>query len=158
MCKTSLSNSIRGGLVIPLLASILRLCGLINSDIAVDKETPRMVPGLPNLRPFDLFIAFDHMLGESNWRTPLSRLGINVTVVHALPQFVTTTKVAQKNEIYLRLRNGEELKFQRRGKSCKETGVTLTGDEIIASILRAGMGFLPFAVSAHGRIGSLLDS
>ena len=58
MPKTPLSNSIRDGLI-PLLASILRLCGLINSDIAVDKETPRMVPGLPNLRPFDLSIAFD---------------------------------------------------------------------------------------------------
>ena len=55
-----------------------------------------MVSGLPNLRPFDLSIAFDHMLGESNRRTPLSRLGIDVTVVHALPQFVTNTKVAQK--------------------------------------------------------------
>ena len=47
------------------------------------------------------------------------------------------------------------MKFQRRGKSCKDTGVTLTGDEIVGSILRAGMSFLPIALSAHGRIGSL---
>ena len=34
----------------------------------------------------------------------------------------------------------------------------MTGDEIIAPILRAGMSFLPFAVSPHGRIGSLMRS
>ena len=114
-----------------------------------------MLPGLPNLRPFDLSILFDHVLGDGHFLTTLTRLGFDVTVVRSTTQFSTCTKAACEKEIYLHLRDGEKMKFQCRGKSCKDTGVTLTGDETVGAILWAGMGFFPIALSAHGRIGSL---
>ena len=58
-----------------------------------------MVPGLPNLRPFDLSILFDHVLGDGYFWTPLFRLDFNVTIVRSSPQFSTHTKAARKKEI-----------------------------------------------------------
>ena len=95
------------------------------------------------------------MVGGSVYRSPLTRLGFEVTVVRSTPQFSTNTEFAKKNEIHMRLRDGEKMKFQRRGKSCKDTMVTMTGDEIIGMILGNNMALLPIAVSAHGRLGSL---
>ena len=44
---------------------------------------------------------------------------------------------------------GERDKFQRTGASCKETGVTLSGDGMIGSILKNNMGFVPIALTTH---------
>ena len=57
----------------------------------------------------------------------------------------------------MRLRDGERDKFQRDGASCKETGITLSGDDMIGSILKNNMGFVPIALTAHGRMGSLIE-
>ena len=59
-----MSNRIRDGLM-PLLVSLAKMCDPVRDDSMVDTETPRMVPGLPNIRPFDISIPFDQVLGDS---------------------------------------------------------------------------------------------
>ena len=113
-----------------------------------------IIRGLPNTRPFDISILFDHLLGESAWRTPLHQLGVDVTVVTSKPLPPPTTPAARNNEITLRLSEG---KFQRRGRSDSDTQVTLTGDEITGNYLRQNMALLPFAISPHGHLGSLAE-
>ena len=48
------------------------------------------------MRPFDLSVLFDHMLGEAKWRSPLTRLGFVLTFVQSTPKFSTRTAAAQK--------------------------------------------------------------
>jgi hypothetical protein len=57
----------------------------------------------------------------------------------------------------LRLRKGEKGKFMRRGKTDKETMMTLTGDQIIGEIINNNMALLPIAISPHGHLGSLFE-
>ena len=99
--------------------------------------------------------SFDQLMDETTWRTSLTKLGMDVTMVSSKPLYSTMTEAAREKEIHLRLRNGEKLKFQRRGKTDKSTMVTLTGDQIIADIIRNNMALLPIAISAHGQFGSL---
>ena len=47
------------------------------------------------------------------------------------------------------------MKFQRKGKTDKGTGVTYSGDEIIGDIIRNNQALIPISVSPHGHMGSL---
>ena len=57
----------------------------------------------------------------------------------------------------MRLRKGERNKFQRQGHTDSETGVSLTGDDIIGSIIGRNMALLPISVSPHGHLGSIIE-
>ena len=131
-------NSIRDGLA-RLLEELLPLVKLIGSPTAILKEPRGIIRGLPNTRPFDISILFDHLLGESAWRTPLFQLGVDVTVITSKPLPPPNTPAARNTEIKLRLSDGERKKFQRRGRSDSDTQVTLTGDEITGDYLRQNM-------------------
>ena len=157
-CKGTMSNKVRDG-VIKLLKPICTTVNLIDSDGMITSETPRVIPGLPNKRPFDLSINFDHMLNDNAWRCTLSRLGFDVVFVPTKNKNLisVSTDDARSNEYKMRLRDGERDKFQREGASCKETGITLSGDDMIGSILKNNMGFVPIAMTAHGRMGSLIE-
>ena len=54
---------------------------LTSSEAMVEREPPEVIPELPRLRPFDISILFDHMLGEDVWRSDLKMLGIDSTTV-----------------------------------------------------------------------------
>jgi hypothetical protein len=155
-CKTALSNKIRDGLC-ALLREICKTVKLISGNTMMDCERPRVIDKIPTIRPFDFSILFDHMLDESAWRSPLKMLGFDVVCVGSKPARITPTEAARKKEIKLRLRDGEKGKFCRKGKTCKETGITLTGDEIIKEIIDDDMALVPVAVSPHGHIGSLFE-
>ena len=110
---------------------------------------------MPNIRPFDFSVLLDPLLNETAWRTPLYRLGFDVTYIKSTPLSSSKSKAARLNEINMRLRLGEKSKFQRQGKTDKETGITLTGDDIIGDILQHNNAFIPIAISPHGRTSSL---
>ena len=152
-CKTPLHNKIRDGLF-SLLKELCKTVKLISGDTMVCKEKPRVIDKIPTIRPFDLAILFDHMLDETAWRSTLKILGFDVVVVPSKPTRVTPTRAARKNELKLRLSDGEKGKFCRRGKTCKETQITLTGDEIIGEIISDGMVLVPISVSPHGHVGA----
>ena len=117
---------------------------------SIQKEPPRQVLALPGLRPFDMAAVFNHLMDETAWRMSLFKLGMDVTFFTFKPQFLTDTQAARKKEVYLRLRKGEKMKFRRHGKTDKTTMITITGDEIIADIIRNNMALLSIAISPHG--------
>ena len=125
----------------------------------VDKETRRIVKALPNLRPFDYTTTFDPLLDETAWCTSLFQLGFDVTYVKSTPISTSKSRAARKTDINMRLLLllGERGKFQRRGKTDKQTMISLTGDEIIGDILKHNMGFIPIAISPHGRTSCLFN-
>ena len=156
-CKTPMHNSIRDGLW-KLFQEYFVLLNMTTSQSGVEKETPNVFEGLlPSLRPFDISILFDKMLSESTWRTPITKLGFDVTVVSSLPKFSTRTDAARKNEVKLRLRKGEKGKFQRKRKTDKSTQVTMSGDQMMQYLLDNGMVLLPLAITAHGHLGSMFE-
>ena len=86
----TMSNKIRDGLR-PLLATFMHLTCLISNENFVNKEPPCLLGELPNLRPFDVSVLFDHILGgELSWHCPLMCLGFDVTVVQSAPYFSTS--------------------------------------------------------------------
>jgi len=153
-CKTAMSNAVRNGLA-DLMKQIYSQVKLISNDACVDKETRRVVKELPNLRPFDLSVTFDPLLDETAWRSSLYQLGFDVTFITSKPTTSSKSRTARKTELNMRLRLGERGKFQRRGKTDKETMISLTGDEIIGNIIQQNMGFIPIAISPHGHTSSL---
>ena len=155
-CKTAMSNATRNGLA-DLSKKIYSLVKLISSDACVDKETRRIFKALPNLRPFDYTTTFDPLLDETAWRTSLFQLGFDVTYVKSTPISTSKSRAARKTDINMRLLLGERGKFQRRGKTDKQTMISLTGDEIIGDILKHNMGFIPIAISPHGRTSGLFN-
>ena len=157
-CKTTMHNHIRDGLW-ELLKYVFPLARLCSTETSVDREPLNIVRGLPQLRPFDISVFYDPMVVNSPWRTSITRFGFDVTVVSSKPLTLPSTlsTAAQKNEIKLRLRDGEKIKFQRRGASDQGTKVTLSGDEIMKEIISKNMALIPIAVSPHGTVGSLFN-
>ena len=156
-CKTGMSDGFRNGLT-ELLKQITMMVGLVSTPNCVEKETPHMIKKLPNLRPFDISILFDPLLDETAWRTKIHLVGIDVVFIHSNASSSSTSKTARKNELDLRLWNGEKKKYQRRGKTDKTTLISLSGDDIIGEILAQNMGFIPCAVSPGGHLGGLFNA
>ena len=155
-CITPMHNSIRDGLW-KLFQEYFTLLNLTTTTAGVEKETPNVISLLPGLRPFDISVLFDHLTGESTWRSPITKLGFDVTIVSSKPKFSTQTKAARKQEYKLRLREGEKGKFQRKKKTDRRTNITLSGDEIMEYLLDHGMVLLPLAITPHGHLGTFFE-
>ena len=149
-------NSIRDGLW-KLFQEYFTLLNLTTTTAGVEKETPNVISLLPGLRPFDISVLFDHLTGESTWRSPITKLGFDVTIVSSKPKFSTQTKAARKQEYKLRLREGEKGKFQQKKKTDRRTNITLSGDEIMEYLLDHGMVLLPLAITPHGHLGTFFE-
>jgi hypothetical protein len=154
--KTKASNGIRDGIV-KTLQRVLPIAKLIESSTQVETEIYNVVKSLPRLKPFDLSIRLDHSLDPGSWRTHLSRIGFDVTIIHATrPSVCTPSEAAQFTESDLRLRDGEKQKFARRnGGTNKLTRRTLTADGVIGEIIDSNNSFIPIAVGPNGEFGSL---
>jgi hypothetical protein len=154
--KTTASNGIRDGIA-KTLQRVLPIAKLVESTTQIETEVHNIVRSLPRLKPFDLSIRLDHSLDPGSWRTHLSRIGFDVTIIHATrPSVCSTSEAAQFTESDLRLRDGEKQKFARRnGGTNKLTRRTLTPDAVIGEILDSNNAFIPIAVGPHGEFGSL---
>ena len=154
--KTKASNGIRDG-IIKVLQRILPVAKLIDSSTQVESELHNIVKSLPRLKPFDLSIRIDHSLNPASWRTHLSRIGFDVTLIHSTkPSTSTPSEAALYTETDLRLRDGEKCKFARRtGGTNKLTRRTLSADEVIGEVLQSNSAFIPIAVGPNGEFGSL---
>ena len=60
-------------------------------------------------------------------------------------------------ELFLRLREGEEKKFCRDGKRDKENDISYSGDEIMGIIERDNMVLVPATFTPHGHTGPLFN-
>jgi hypothetical protein len=56
---------------------------LEESSTQIETEVHNITKSLPRLKPFDLSIRLDHSLDPGSWRTHLSRIGFDVTIIHA---------------------------------------------------------------------------
>ena len=102
------------------------LAGLTSTPECVQKETPRVINKLPNLRPFDISILLDPSLDDTAWRVPLHQAGLDVVIIHShASSSPSISRTARQNELKLRLWNGEKKKYQRRGKTDKQTMISL---------------------------------
>ena len=101
-CKTAMSDKTRDGLA-SLMKRIYPLVKLVSSDKCVETETPRIVKRMPNIRPFDFSVLLDPLLDETAWRTPLFRLGFDVTYIKSTPLTSSKSKAARISDINMRL-------------------------------------------------------
>jgi hypothetical protein len=112
--KAKASNGIRDEIT-KVFQQVLPIVNIIDSPTQVEKELHNIVPFLPSLKSFHLFIRLDHSLETGQWRVPYTRIGFDVTLIHSTnPSCSTPSEVAQYNETDLRLRDGEKMKFVRR--------------------------------------------
>ena len=96
------------------------------------REPPNLIDGLPNLRPFDVSFIPGHSASDKVWKTPLSHIGFDVTVISpALEPRRLPPSLAARTKYILRLREGEWQKFQRDAATDADTRITRSGDDII---------------------------
>jgi hypothetical protein len=155
--KTKASNGIRDEIT-KVFQRILPIIKMIDSPTQVEMELHNnIVPSLPRLKPFDLSIRLDHSLDTRCWRTPYSRIGFDVTLIHSTNDSTSSaSEASQYNETDLHLRGGEKMKFARRtGGTNPITNKTLSADEVICEILDTNNVFIPIAVSPLREFGSL---
>ena len=152
--KNSMSNEIRDGFI-RIFKRLLVTAKLIPGAASIEKELQGLIQLAPKLRPFDLSIKLDHVIGKDRWRTSLDRIGIDVTVISSAASSSAASRTAQHKESNVRLQDGEQKKFAREAYTNGDSGVTLTGDEIIGEILSSNSALIPFTVTEFGQLGSL---
>ena len=119
------------------------------------REPPNLIDGLPNLRPFDVSFIPGHSASNNVWKTPLSHIGFDVTVISpALEPRRLPPSLAARTKYILRLREGEWLKFQPDVATDADTRITRSGDDIIQDINTKNMALIPIPIlpggSTHG--------
>jgi hypothetical protein len=154
--KGKASNGIRDEIA-KIFQRILPIVKMIDSPTQIEKELHNIVPSLPQLKPFDLSIRLDHQLDTRCWRTPYTRIGFDVTLIHSTTESSSSaSEAATYHETELRLRDGEKMKFARRtGGTNPLTKRTLSADEVIGEILDCNNAFIPIAVGPFGELGSI---
>ena len=96
--KTTMSNEIRDG-IIRLFKHILPTVRMISTPSAVKKGLPNLLRVLPTIRPFNLSIKLDHLLGNSMWRSPLNRIGFHVYVIFSNTSSSTKSQANKKSKV-----------------------------------------------------------
>ena len=152
--KTPCHHSIRDCLYTQF-KELLPQCHLANSPSMILREPPNLIDGLPNLRPFDVSFIPGHSASDKVWKTPLSHIGFDVTVISpALEPRRLPPSLAARTKYILRLREGERLKFQRDAATDADTRITRSGDDIIRDINTKNMALIPIPIlpggSTHG--------
>ena len=154
--KTKTSNGIRDAFA-DIFKRILPIIHLIDTPSQVETEIHNIVPSLPRLKPFDFSIRLDQSTQINTWRSPYSRIGFDVTLIHSTnPSHSTPQEAATYNEYDLRLRDGEKKKFMRAsGGTNHVTNITHSPDEVIGEIINSNNVFIPIAIGPFGELGSL---
>ena len=118
-----------------------------------------------NLRPFDTHFDLPHCSADSHYRCKLRKIGFDIVLCHSdtCPPPSRGGSDAKSHNIVTSLLTAEKNKFQR-GKSrnsaitCKQTGITLSGDEIIGQLYNSNMQLIPFAISPLGLFGPTMNT
>ena len=99
----------------------------------------------------------DHYLGEKEWRTPLQRLLVDVTMTSSVDNSTQLTEDARIKENILRLQKKEKSKYERDGKTNKKTGASMTGEDIMRDFNARNYALLPAAISPYGKMGNIIE-
>ena len=125
----------------------------------VDKERTGRVKEAASKRPFDWSFDVNHITAARHKdATHLSEVGFDVTVIApSLPSQLDQNANPQINSISL-LEAGEKGKFLRDGAdSCKESGMTLSGDQFIGKLHDANKALVPQSMDRWGDSGPLFQ-
>jgi hypothetical protein len=103
--------------------------------------------------------------GKEDLRCKLRKIGFDIVLCHSdtCPSPSCGGSDAKSHNIVTSLLTAEKNKFQR-GKSrnsaitCKQTGITLSGDEIIGQLYNSNMQLIPFAISPLGLFGPTMNT
>ena len=117
-----------------------------------------------NLRPFDTHFDLPPISKDSHYRCKLRKIGFDIVHCNSdtCPPPSRGGSDAKSNNIITSLLTAEKSKFQR-GKSrnsavtCKQSGITLSGDEIIGQLFDSKAQLLPFAISPLGLFGPTMN-
>ena len=153
--KSKASNKIRD-VCWRVFGKIFKTCFYIDNENDIEKEARGIIQALPNLRPYDFSIPINKTLITNLPKaTPLSRIGIDVTIISPTnPDQLS--KAAPNNNTIMRLRDGEKGKFVRvNGATNKLTGLTLSGDQIIGEMIKSNEVLIPMAVDPWGKFGDI---
>ena len=158
VCKVPAHDKIRDTLA-EQLREILPMINLVDSPTMVEIEPVGMILELPHLRPYDVYITLGHTIANSPYKALLSLIGFGVTVPNPLlvPQRVPPSLVAHKNKPQMRLREAERLKYQRNGKTNKDSMITFSGEDIFQRINKNEDTFIPAPFLPGGMPGGVFS-
>ena len=142
-----------------VMKDILPLVKLIDKPSETENEKTKCIPSLRNtkIKPFDLSFKVNKNIGESYYRSPLRRIGFDITMSQPSnePPNSDITR-AQNNSIALQLLECEMGKFNRKeGGTNPTTKVTLSGDQIIGELTNSHQALLPWSISPYGMFGDI---
>ena len=154
LCKTPAHNKICDTLA-EQLREILPMINLVDSPTMVETEPVGMIPKLPHLHPYDVCITLGHTIANSPYKTPLSHICFDVTVPNRrlIPRRVPSSLVAHKNVPEMCLREAERLKYERNGKTDKDSMITFSREDIFQRINKNEDPFIPFPFLPGGMPG-----
>ena len=147
-----------------LIDRIMPLINLTNTK-AKTEQTGLVRPlKNTNLRPFDTHFDLPPISKDSHYRCKLRKIGFDIVHCNSdtCPPPSRGGSDAKSNNIITSLLTAEKSKFQR-GKSrnsavtCKQSGITLSGDEIIGQLFDSKAQLLPFAISPLGLFGPTMN-
>ena len=83
------------------MKEILATVNLIDLPSMVFHKPKNIIDGLPELQPFDVSFIPGHTASDNNWKTPLSQIGVDVTVISPFltPMHLPVSLTAQKKII-----------------------------------------------------------
>ena len=142
-----------------LLQETLPLVKLIRSQSTVRDEQRGLVRKMKNTKmcPGDVSFRIDHYLGEKEWRTPLQRLLIDVTMTSSIDDSTSLTAEARIKSNILQLQKAEKGKYERKGMTNKKSNASMTGEDIMRDFNARNYALLPAAISPYGKMGNIIE-
>ncbi len=136
------------------------------TDRRPKKEQQNLIKSLKGttVRPFDTHINLPLISKDSHFRTKLQKIGFDIVLCNSdtCPSPSRGPDAKSKN-INTSLIEAEKKKFQRgnsisSSKTNTQTGITLSGDEIMGELYNSKMQLIPFAISPLGLFGPTINA
>jgi len=136
------------------------------ADSKAMKEQTGLVKSLrgSRVRPFDSHINLPTISNDGHFRCRLNKIGFDIILCNSdtCPPPSRGGSDAKSNNIITSLIAAEKSKFQRgraisKARTCHDTGITISGEEIIEDLYNSKMQLIPFAISPLGLFGPTIN-
>eukprot|EP00985_Skeletonema_marinoi_P003421 scaffold1467_cov135-Skeletonema_marinoi.AAC.8 len=130
------------------------------------KEQTGLVNSLrgSRVRPFDIHINLPTISNDGHFRCRLNKIGFDIILCNSdtCPPPSRGGSDAKSNNIITSLIAAEKSKFQRgraisKARTCHDTGITISGEEIFEDLYNSKMQLIPFAISPLGLFGPTIN-
>jgi hypothetical protein len=151
--KKIIHDKIRDNTVVAL-EQVICSAGFLGRGSHMIFESKLVLQELPSLRPFDLSFC-----PTNSPSSPFKEFGFDLTITppkgHLPPSRLGAASSNQPASAVKHLVDKERRKLMRDGSGDPYNNNTLTGEEIMAALLRAGTALLPVAIGPYGRMGPM---